>query len=377
MALYKINKQNGKANSVDNFQYEYEGKGLVSPQKIIYENPKIITEVPELELFNSEIILTYREYATSRGHIDVILIGSDAELVIIETKLIKNPDAVRTVVAQIIDYIKAFGNETVDSFFEKIGRKDKSFVDTYKKNTHFCSLLNENIRTGNYKVIIVGDQIHPNVLGMIESIQSAPHLSFSLYLIELATYDYSENEVLILPRIVTNTVEVERSVIKIEIDFKNKDYQILSETPDKKGKGTKPILSWEEYVRNIIVNDFKKLIIEFRTKWINEIDHSINMGQVGFSTGVFLNGKRIPIIFIYDSKIEIISEKMKDSYRIPGELYLQYLEELKQSDILYDRYIVSNRVRINFKDIDVTIMKIILSASFNLGAKIKALNKDV
>lgn len=371
MPLFRIHKQREHAEGLKEHVYRFEGKGGMSPQAIIANNPEIITGVSELELVNTEIIMTCREYNTASGPIDILLIGSNAEIIIIETKLLKNPDSTRKVVAQAIDYIKAFGSESVDSFYKKIEGSGKLFTQEDWKKTNFSALLDQNIKTGNFTVIVVGDYIHPNVLGMIESIQSAPHLAFRLFLLELDSYDLNEDEILIIPKIVAKTVEVERSVIRIEIDTSQKDYKIISETPDKKGKGTKPIISWDEYLQNITVNTFTPIIADFRKKWVADINDSINMGQVGFSAGVLLKGKRIPIQFVYDSRLEIVSERTKISYNIPDELYKGYLNEFKQSDVLYDKYIVGNKVFVKFEDIDEAALKLILSAAYKLGKWIK------
>lgn len=375
MPLFRINKQNGHAESIAEHEYKYEGRGLVSPQAIIANNPEIITEVPELGLVNTEIVLAYREYSTISGPIDILLIGSNAEIILIETKLLKNSDSTRTVVAQIIDYIKAFGNETLDAFFKKVEGASNTFIKNYQRNSNFSALLDKNIKTGNYTVIVVGDHVHPNVLGMIESIQAAPHLAFQIYLLELDSYALNAEEILITPKLVANTVEVERSVIRIEIDAPHKGYKIIAEAPDKKGKGSKPILSWEEYLQNITVDEFTPIIASFRKKWVADIDDSINLGQVGFSAGAFLKGKRIPLQFVYDSKIELFSAKMRNSYDIPEALYNKYVDEFKQSDRLYDKYVASNKVVIRFEDIDVEELKCILSAAYTLGTFIKKLDR--
>lgn len=164
-------------------------------------------------------------------------------------------------------------------------------------------------------------------------------------------------------------------MIRIEIDAPHKGYKILAEAPDKKGKGSKPILSWEEYLQNITVEEFTPIIANFRKKWMANIDDNINMGQVGFSAGAVLKGKRIPLQFAYDSKIELFSAKMRNSYDIPEALYKKYVDEFKQSDRLYDKYVASNKVVIRFEDIDAEELTCILSAAYTLGTLVKKLDR--
>lgn len=372
--MYRLNKDNRKIDRLDEFQFLSEGAHKTSPQKILADNPEIIFELSELELLASDVFLSLREYNTSRGFIDLLMIGSNAEIILVETKLLRNPESTRQVVAQIIDYVKAFSEESLDDLIRKIQKDYRGEADKLKNDINFASLVSENIRTGNFKVLIVGDRIHPHVLGMVESIHSAPHLAFTIYLINLNSYQLSEEEILIDPSIVSSTVEIERSVIKIEIEPENIDYRIQSETPQKEGKGRKPILSWNEYIENLTEPEFRPLIKTFRDCWLSEIDDSINMGQVGFSAGLEFGDKRIPIQFVYDNRIPIISERHRKAYDIPKRLYDDYLKELSNSPYLYDKFIASGKVEVSFDDIDKETLSMMLNAAIGLARDYKEMN---
>ena len=199
MVMYRLKAGNKKIEKLEDFEFESEGNHDFSPQKILQNNPNIFIDLPELELMNTEAFIIFPEYSTSRGSIDLLIIGSNAEIVIVETKLLRNPESTRQVVAQIIDYIKAFSEETLDDLIRKTQDKFPSQAKRLKNDMNFASLVRANIRTGNYKVIVVGDDIHPNVLGMIESIHSAPHLSFTIFLVDLNTCRLNPDEIVIKP----------------------------------------------------------------------------------------------------------------------------------------------------------------------------------
>jgi len=372
MASYHLGP--GGSKRLEDYVYGVEGRDECALQMLLEDNPEIITSLPELELAASASCFVCREYPTSRGLIDLLIITEKAEIVIVETKLIKNPESSRTVVAQAIDYIKALSNETVDRLVDNISKREKnanSIGEKIKNDDRFRALLSKNIEKGNFRTLIVGDLINSNILGMVESIQSAPHLAFTIYLVELNAAVYDGDSIIVTPKVVANTVEVERSVIKIEIADGQPGYKIESEAPSKGGKGSKPILSWDEYLSNVADKNFVRVIEDFRGRWIAEVGESINMGQVGFSAGVMIGDKRIPVQMVYDRYIEIISEKSRESYKIPQDLYREYKEDLKRSPELYDKYLIANKVVVRFEDIDPEVLALMLTAALDLAKKMK------
>jgi len=373
MGTYKINLDNLTCKPVKDFRFKNEGSDILSPQVILAKNPEILIELRDLELSSTEVVFCAREFSTLRGSIDILLIMKSAEIVIIETKLIRNPESSRTVVAQAIDYVKALSSVDTDEIINKVQDRSASqpIEKLLKRDETFQILLKKNFQTGSFKVLIVGDYIHPNVLGVIESIQSAPHLGFTIFLVELNATKVDDGTLVLMPKIVTNTIEIERSVVKIELIGVNGKYRIDSEVPSKEGKGSRPILSWNQYLDSITKVEFKKVIEQFRERWINEIGSSISMGQVGFSAGVSYGNKRVPIQFVYNNRIALLSQLYSEKLNIPPHFYKEYKEELKASKGIFDEYLIGNRVEIPFDKLDVESLNTILDASFNLAKAIK------
>jgi hypothetical protein len=297
------------------------------------------------------------------------MIGSNGEIILVETKLLRNPESTRQVVAQIIDYIKAFSAESVDDLAAKVKPKATRLATRLETDINFSSLVSQNIRTGNFQVLIVGDYIHPNVLGMVKSIHSAPHLAFTIYLVDLNTYHLSENEIIINPRIVSATKEIERSVIRIDIEPGDIQYQIHSEVPEEEGKGSKPILSWIQYLDQIAEPDLRGIIQAFRKRWVEEISDSINMGVAGFSVGIQFDDRRVMIHKVYYNRIPLLSERQRLASGIPQSLYQEYLAKLKTSPILADNYLSSGKVEVKFEDLDNDLLQLILDAAFSLAKR--------
>ena len=154
--------------------------------------------------------------------------------------------------------------------------------------------------------------MHPNILGMVESIQSAPHLAFTLLAISLNPFLLNKDELVLFPKIETKTIEIERSVISIQIS-NNNEIKIETSTPDKYNKGNKPKISREEFLENIEKNEFIEYT-KYLWKEIELMGGTIDWGTVGFSGGYRVNKKRISLIWVYDKWLNILTRKVRNSY---------------------------------------------------------------
>ena len=336
-------------------------------QELLYDFPEIILGIPELELEGEEIAVKFREYSTSRGPIDVLYLTKNANIVLLETKLIRNHESIRTVVAQIVDYIKALN---IDGC-ENIQNKNCQYMqlsDGFTFDDKFIHLLNRNITTGNICGVIIGDDIHPNLLGLIDSIHSAPHLAFHISLVKIETYE-NDNKLLISAKIVENTKEVERSVIKITFENNTNKPIIESETPSKDGKGSKPRLSWEEYINNVDTK-YQKLIEKYKQEWIKHFGETVNMGTVGFTAGVIIGEKRLAPLWVYDNKVELITEKGRKKMGISDNTYLIYKKELEKTPEIYDKYLISGKQMVYFNDVSIEALENIFIATLKYADEI-------
>jgi len=80
----------------------------------------------------------------------------------------------------------------------------------------FVDNIQKNLRKGRFLLTIIGDGIRENMEEMIDYIQRNNHLSFTLALIEIPLFENAEsNEIVITPRILAKTKEIERVVFKV------------------------------------------------------------------------------------------------------------------------------------------------------------------
>ena len=240
--------------------------------------------------------------------------------------------------------------EKLKSAFSISNFNKKETIKELFEDAIFESALDRNIKTGNFKVVIAGDKIHPNVLGMVEAIQSAPHLSFTIYLAEIQPYTLDDDNLLIQPTIVTKTNEIERSVIRLEIDYKEKKHTIESSSPEKEGKGNKPIQTAEEYLSALSVPDFKNNFRKFWKMWKN-LGGDVRFGTIGFSIGINVDGNRNALQFFYDDNFYLVSTSTIEKYGISDRIYEQYKNKLMKSIPKAYDLLVSNKVKMLYKDL--------------------------
>ena len=88
-------------------------------QEILYSHPELLP-VNEIDDFYAPPISIGREVGTDRGPIDNLYVSPVGGITIVETKLWKNPDKHRTVVAQVIDYAKELATWDYDRLCEAI-----------------------------------------------------------------------------------------------------------------------------------------------------------------------------------------------------------------------------------------------------------------
>lgn len=362
---YLISKgKKDNCRSIGEYSFEKED----DLQEILFKNPQIVLNIPDLEIDETVKTLSCREFPTSSGPIDVLYLTSQGDIVVVETKLIKNSEATRTVVAQAIDYVKSLSSIKIDEFLSRLNHKKVGGSD-FEIGDNLKLQISDFLKRGYFKVVIMGDFIHPNILGMVESIQAAPHLAFTIFLVEINARDYGE-EISLFPRVLANTLEVERSVIRLEISTSSQDVIITSEIPSMEKKGNRPKRNWNEYIESVDPEEFASTIDMFKNEWEHEFPNSISMGAVGFSAGVVLGKKRIPIQFVYNNRLAIISNLQQQKYNVPDQVFEEYREELKVIPKVFDECVVGGKVEVSFSQLSEHDVEVIFQAGKNLARKL-------
>lgn len=195
-------------------------------QDLIFDHPACLP-ISDIDESYNPVIPVCTELNTNAGPLDIFMITPNGNLVIIETKLWNNPESRRKVVAQILDYAKELSKWTYSDLQREINRKLKTkgnilFDIASKANSEsslneidFVDAVSRNLRIGKFMLIIAGDGIREGAKNLTEFINKAGNLNFSLALIEIPIFKTPNNEILLFPRTIVQTVEIQK--INIEI----------------------------------------------------------------------------------------------------------------------------------------------------------------
>ena len=277
-------------------------------QKLIFAEPNLLS-AGEIDPDFSDLIPISREVPVKSGYIDALYVTAEGKICVVETKLWRNPEAHRSVVAQIIDYAKDLSKMSFDSFCEsatrtKSGDSKRLF---FKKVKDKFPLINEirlqqNIQDalshGRFLLIIVGDEIFPEVAFLTESISSAPHLEFNIALAELRFYrseDDKDHQLLVVPQIVGESKPQVRAVVRVLYEEKKPEVIVTPIEPPEEIK-----LNEESFMKTLTPDGqvvFKEIL-----KLSETHGFPIHWGTAGFSLNIDLGGKHVPLCYGYGKK---------------------------------------------------------------------------
>jgi hypothetical protein len=200
-------------------------------QEALKLNPEVIP-VSDLDL--AEVVVVGRETTLPAGAIDLLLVDAEGRVIIVETKLSRNPELRRQVVAQVLDYgaslwrtaptLKQFEDlvlrywhsaacqdqrvekaatlrEGLDPVFQEI-RGDEWDYDLFE------SALSDNIANGQHVLLVVAsgltDKLSRDLLQYVNLCLDLP-----LYAVEIDVFE-TEGRQLIVPRGVRYGARIEK-----------------------------------------------------------------------------------------------------------------------------------------------------------------------
>ena len=232
-------------------------------QELIEENPSILP-AGEVGTEYSPILCIGREVPVGSGDTKGYITG---HLVIVETKLFRNQESRRTVVAQIIDYAKELQQwdaETLDAvagnyFYQRDGQASR-VIDamvaagymSYSDEAALTDAINDHLMEASFLLLIVGDGIRSNVYQLAEFLNDNTAMSFNLALAEIEIYQHG-SDVVVVPNLLTKTTVIERkrqSYGPAFSVFSGNNITPVERIPYT----TKPLLSRREFIETFASN---------------------------------------------------------------------------------------------------------------------------
>lgn len=174
-----------------------------------------------------------REVPTSAGSIDNLFISHAGYLVLVETKLWRNPEAKREVVAQLLDYATALSRLTYDEIDALVsdylkryeGGAASSLQDWVEArlgpvDVGFQSRVARNLKLGRFLLLIVTDHSRPTVVDLLKRLSAQAWLSVDIGVVELRPFKRGSDPdagLLLVPYVPGRTEIVERSVVEVTV----------------------------------------------------------------------------------------------------------------------------------------------------------------
>lgn len=165
-----------------------------------------------------------------QGFIDNLLITNDGHLVIVETKLYRNPEAIREAVVQTLEYGMAVHKMTLLDLESRIRRGDQrgnrlSSDETIRGRAtamkdfsdDFEIALERYQRTGEILLLVVADGIRTSVERITHWMNDGSSAPIKFGLVELRFYELPDGKKVVVPRTLLKTKEISRHVVVVDI----------------------------------------------------------------------------------------------------------------------------------------------------------------
>lgn len=226
-------------------------------QDLLFKNPSLIP-IDEIEEVFGPLFPVARELPTEAGPVDVVYINPRGYITLVETKLFRNPEARREVVAQILDYASAMSGWTYQDFCYAVRLKRRiddgrptgpstpiegdddpilSLVrdHPYFDETRFIDAVTKNLAQGRFLLLVAGDGIQHGVEQLADTLAAAPALGFTFALLEIALFKtgMADKAMVAQPRVLARTQEIVRAVVELRAPLTPRDVRVVLPPPDE------------------------------------------------------------------------------------------------------------------------------------------------
>lgn len=351
-------------------------------QELIQKHPQILP-VDEIEQVFWPLIPIGREIKTDTGFIDNLLISKAGYPVLVETKLWRNSEAKREVIAQAIDYAGELSKWSFEKFNNVVRKSTSKGVIELIQET-FEPVPEElpseediakNLRLGRFLILIVSDHIRNSLSSLLEYTNRYHHLATNVGLVELLCYEMPNDtgEIMVVPSIVAKTKIIERSIIEVILE-PNQPHQINIQQSEKSEeiKRTSNFLSEEAFWEEVKQKSQESLSIikEIYSHFIVNPLINFQMGKSSITIKLMLGPSQTVSVLIMNSngKIEcwpMTIQNQLESASINSQISESYINEisgvLKYKSDKNRPYIQANKI--NIEELFQVIDKLINSIS--------------
>jgi hypothetical protein len=353
-------------------------------QQLLYQHPSILP-VEALDESYYPLISIGREIA----QIDNLFISPNGSLTLVETKLWRNPEAHRTVIAQILDYVNTLStwsystlDQYVSAYFNKTHGRSTNLFNLVKSSGHsfdiseieFQSKVQECLRNGRFALLIVGDKIFPEATQLADLIQSAPHMQYTFGFVELRCYRLEKDSawpLIVVPHFVAKTKEFTRAVIRVIYEEKKPEVQIEA---IEQQRIERPAKIDSSIFKSSLPGNIRDRFASYLDRWVNE-GYEMHWGTVGFSFYVQWKGKAERLFDALPYTMGMVTEKKALAIGIPPNIYSEYRGKLMNSPKL-SGLVVQNRTYQNYVDLETDDVFLLLDATDKMAHELTQMDNQ-
>ncbi|MDZ7686419.1 MAG: hypothetical protein U5O39_16680 [Gammaproteobacteria bacterium] len=245
-------------------------------QALLHRNPSILP-VSRFDGDFGPIVSLGREILK----IDNLFVSPSGRLTVVETKLWRNPQATREVLAQILEYaskLSLLSCEALEKECHEASQSplnleeslydfvERAFPGQAGSEHEFLDNLQRSLKDGRFLLLVVGDGIRENLTNVLDSLYGQSRLTFTFGLVELQFFkNRNDGGYIVLPNIPARSVEVVRAIVKVS---DSQTQSVTVETPsDEPSKSRR--LTEQEFLERMKSPEERKFV-ERLIDWAHE-----------------------------------------------------------------------------------------------------------
>lgn len=187
--------EGGEGKPLNEVEFTEEAK----LQEYLGEHPSLIP-IEDIDENAAPLLCIGKEVGVPSGSIDLLFIGGDGVLTVVETKLAKNPEARRTVIGQIIEYASYIFQWTVDDVYEVANaylKKDLDEVIEKPGDEDFRAKVEQNLRSGKIRLLVAVDKLVEPLRATVTFLNE--NSKFDILLLQVKNFEESESRKVLIP----------------------------------------------------------------------------------------------------------------------------------------------------------------------------------
>ncbi|MDF2457771.1 MAG: hypothetical protein K0S79_187 [Nitrospira sp.] len=191
-------------------------------QNLLFDFPEAIP-IRDIDPHLGPLIPICTELETGAGPADILFVTPTGQVVLVETKLWRNPEARREVVAQILDYAKQLTSWNYDVLEEAAslaarkppGHLLRCLMERFPDadQASFVDGIGRSLQAGDFLLLIIGDGIRYGAESLVNFLERYGNLRFSLSLVEAAAFRLPDGQMLLQPRILAKTETLQKTLL--------------------------------------------------------------------------------------------------------------------------------------------------------------------